>query len=58
MLDLEQSRQYKEELKQAEEDMVLAYTEKTKLEGQEAELISLRALKSSKGVLGVRKKKG
>ena len=44
LLDLEQSRQYKEELKQA--DMVQACIEKTKLESQEAELIRLRALKA------------
>ena len=48
LLDLEQSRQYKEELKQAEEDMVQACIEKSKLESQEAELIRLRALKAQK----------
>ena len=41
LLDMEQTRQYKEELKQAEEDMVQACIEKSELEGQEAELIRL-----------------
>ena len=45
LLDMEQTRQYKEELKQAEEDMVQACIEKSELESQEAELIRLRALK-------------
>ena len=48
LLDMEQTRQYKEEVKQAEEDMVQACIEKSKLEGQEAELIRLRALKAQK----------
>ena len=48
LLDLEQSRQYNEELKQAEEDMVQACIEKTKLESQEAELVRLRALKAQR----------
>ena len=39
LLDLQQSRQYKEELKLAEEDMVQACIEKSRLEGKEAELI-------------------
>ena len=48
LLDLEQTRQCKEELKQAEEDMVQACIEKSKLESQEAELIRLRALKAQR----------
>ena len=48
LLDMEQTRQYKEELKPAEEDMVQACIEKSELEGQEAELIRLRALKAQK----------
>ena len=48
LLDLEQSRQYKEKLKQAEENMVQACMEKSKLESQEAEFIRLRALKAQK----------
>ena len=45
---MEQTRQYKEELKQAEEDMVQACIEKSELESQEAELIRLRALKDQR----------
>ena len=48
LLDIEQTRQYKEELKQAEEDMVQACIEKTELESQGAELIRLRALKAQR----------
>ena len=47
-LDMEQTRQYKEELKQAEKDMVQAYIEKSELESQKAELIRLRALKAQR----------
>ena len=45
LLDMEQ---YKEELKQAEDDMVQACIEKTELESQGAELIRLRALKAQR----------
>ena len=48
LLDMEQTRQYKEELKQTKEDMVQACKEKSELERQEAELIRLRALKAQK----------
>ena len=48
LLDVEQTRQYKEELKQAEEDMVQACIEKSELESQGAELIRLRALKAQR----------
>ena len=48
LLDLEHTRQYKEELKQAEEDMVQACIEKSELESQENELIRLRALKAQR----------
>ena len=48
LLDMEQTRQYKEELKQAEEDMVQACIEKSELESQGAELIRLRALKAQR----------
>ena len=41
LLDMEQTRQYKEELKQAEEDMVQACIEKSELESQGDELINL-----------------
>ena len=45
---MEQTRQCKEELKQAEEDMVQACIEKTELESQGAELIRLRASKAQR----------
>ena len=48
LLDMEQTRQYKEELKQAEEDMVQACIEKSELESQGAEFIRLRALKAQR----------
>ena len=41
LLDLEQTRQYKEELKEAEENMVQACVEKSRLEDQEAEVMRL-----------------
>ena len=43
LLDLEQSKQYRQELKQAEENMLQACLEKSRLESQEVELIRLRA---------------
>ena len=48
LLDMEQTRQYKEELKQAEEDMVQACIRKSELESQGAELTRLRALKAQR----------
>ena len=48
LLDLEKSRQYKQELEQAEENMLQACLEKSTLESQEAESIRLRALKAQK----------
>ena len=57
ILDLEQSKQYKKELKQAEEDMLQAYLEKSKLKSQEAELIRLRALKAQKEFWDLEKKR-
>ena len=48
LLDLEQSKQYRQELKEAEESMLQAYLEKSNLESQEAELIRFRALKARK----------
>ena len=45
LLDLEQSKQYRQELKEAEESMLQACLEKSNLESQEAELIRVRALK-------------
>ena len=48
LLDLEQSKQYRQELKEAEESMLQACLEKSNLESQEAELIKFRALKAQK----------
>ena len=57
MLDLEQSKQYRQELKQAEENMLQACLEKSRLESQEAELIRLRALKAQKEFWDLEKKR-
>ena len=57
LLDLEQSKQYRQELKQAEEDMLQACLEKSRLESQEAELIRLRALKAQKEFWDLEKKR-
>ena len=46
--DLEKSEQYRQELKEAEENMLQACLEKSNLESQEAELIRFRALKAQK----------
>ena len=48
LLDLEQSKQYRQESEQAEEDMLQACLEKSRLKSQEAELIRLRALIAQK----------
>ena len=58
LLDLEQSEQYRQELKQAEESMHQACLEKSKLESQEAELIKFRALKAQKEFWDLEKKRG
>ena len=58
LLDLEQSKQYRQELKQAEESMLQACLEKSRLESQEAELIRLRALKAQKEFWDLEKKRG
>ena len=57
LLDLGQSKQYKQELKQAEENMLQACLEKSRLESQEAELIRLRALKAQKKFWDLKKKR-
>ena len=57
LLDLEQTEQYRQELKQAEENMHQACLEKSRLESQEAELIKFRALKAQKE-FGIWKRKG
>ena len=46
MLEKEQTEWYQKELKEAEEDMVHAYLEKSKLEHEEVEIIKQRALKA------------
>ena len=48
LLDLEKSEQYRQELKEARENMLQACLEKSSLESQEAELIRFRALKAQK----------
>ena len=57
LLDLEQSKQYRQELKQAEENMLHACLEKSRLESQEAELIRFRALKAQKEFWDLEKKR-
>ena len=46
LLEKEQTEWYQKELKEAEEDMVQAYLEKSKLEKEEVEIIRQRALKA------------
>ena len=46
LLEREQTEWYQKELKEAEEDMVQAYLEKSKLEDEEVEIIKQRALKA------------
>ena len=46
LLEKEQTEWYQKELKEAEEDMVQAYLEKSKLESEEVEIIKQRALKA------------
>ena len=46
LLEKEQTEWYQRELKEAEEDMVQAYLEKSKLEKEEVEIIRQRALKA------------
>ena len=48
LLDLEQSKQYGQELKEAEESMLQACLEKSSLESQQVELIRFRVLKAQK----------
>ena len=57
MLDLEQTKQYRQELKQAEENMLQACLEKSRLESQEVELIKFRALKAQKEFWDLEKKR-
>ena len=46
MLEKEQTEWYQKELKEAEEDMMQAYLEKSKLENEEVEIIKQRALRA------------
>ena len=46
LLEKEQTEWYQKELKEAEEDMVQAYLEKSKLEDEEVKIIKQRALKA------------
>ena len=46
LLEREQTEWYQKELKEAEEDMVQAYLEKSKLENKEVEILKQRALKA------------
>ena len=48
LLETEQTIIYKRELEEAEEDMVQAYLEKSRLEKEEAEIIKQRALKAQR----------
>ena len=57
LLDLEQTEQYRQELKQAEENMHQACLAKSRLESQEAELIKFRALKAQKEFRDLEKKR-
>ena len=57
LLDLEQSAQYRKELKQVEENMLQASLEKSRLESQEAELIRFRTLKAQKEFWDLEKKR-
>ena len=46
LLEREQTEWYRKELKEAEEDMMQAYLEKSKLENEEVEMIKQRALRA------------
>ena len=48
LLEMEQTILYKKELEEAEEDMIQAYLEKSRLEKEEAEIIRQRALGAQK----------
>ena len=50
LLEIEQTILYKKELEEAEEDMVQAYLEKSRLEKEEAEIIKQRALEAQRSL--------
>ena len=56
LLEKEQSEWYQKELKEAEEDMVHAYLEKSKLENEEIEIIKQRALKAQEEFEALKRK--
>ena len=58
LLDMEKSEQYRQELKEARENMLQACLEKSNLESQEAELIRFRALKAQKEFWDLERKRG
>ena len=45
-MEREQTEWYQKELKEAEEDMMQAYLEKSKLENEEIEMVKQRALRA------------
>ena len=57
LLEMEQTNLYKKELQEAEEDMVQAYLEKSRLEKEEAEIIRQRALEAQKEFEALEQKK-
>ena len=48
LLEMDQTVLHKKELEEAEEDVVQAYLEKSRLEKEEAEIIKQRALEAQK----------
>ena len=56
LLEKEQTEWYQKELKEAEEDMVHAYLEKSKLEYEEVEIIKQRALKAQEEFKALKRK--
>ena len=50
LLEKEQTEWYQKELKEAEEDMVQAYLEKSKLENEEVEIIKQKSFEGSRGI--------
>ena len=57
LLEKEQTEWYQKELKEAEEDMVHAYLEKSKLEHEEIEIIKQRALKAQEEFKALERKR-
>ena len=56
LLEKEQTEWYQKELKEAEEDMMHAYLEKSKLEHEEVEIIKQRALKAQEEFEALKRK--